>query len=91
MFPKFFSKKIIWPIIIGLLLILPAFSFEASVGFLYDQFPLTLEPGQRTEAAGPFFYSEKKEGENTWAIPPFFRITQIRLSAIAKTIFYIRC
>jgi hypothetical protein len=72
MFPKFFSKKIIWPIIIGLLLILPAFSFEASVGFLYDQFPLTLEPGQRTEAAGPFFYSEKKEGENTWAIPPFF-------------------
>ena len=42
----------------------------ASVGFLFDSFSLVLEPGQRTEAAGPFYYSEKKEDEATLAIPP---------------------
>jgi hypothetical protein len=41
-------------------------------GLLFDQFSLTLGPGQRTEAAGPFFYSEQKNTEFTWALPPFF-------------------
>src|ERR1700693_5565973 len=41
-------------------------------GFLFDQFPLTLEAAQRTEAARPFFYSEQKETESTIAVPPFF-------------------
>ncbi|HEY5915738.1 MAG TPA: hypothetical protein VJA21_34570 [Verrucomicrobiae bacterium] len=39
-------------------------------GPLYDEFQLTLSPGQRVEAAGPFFYEEEKEAERTWAIPP---------------------
>jgi len=39
-------------------------------GFLFDEFDLTLAPGHRTEAAGPFFYSEHKETRNTWAVPP---------------------
>jgi hypothetical protein len=43
-----------------------------SAGFLYDQFNLTLEAGRRTEAMGPFFYSEKKEDEGTLAFPPFY-------------------
>lgn len=44
-----------------------------SIGFLFDRFKLTLEDGYRTEAAGPFYYSEKTaEGENIWAIPPFY-------------------
>src|SRR5665213_2257449 len=43
-----------------------------SAGFLFDQFKLTLENGQRTEAAGPFFYSEKNESGQTLAVPPFF-------------------
>ena len=30
-------------------------------GFLFDEFDLTLAPGHRTEAVGPFFYSEQKE------------------------------
>ena len=29
-------------------------------GSLYDQFPLTLDSGQRTEAVGPLFYSTSK-------------------------------
>jgi len=41
-------------------------------GFLFDQFQLTLEAGQRTEAAGPFFYSDQRESESTIAVPPFF-------------------
>src|SRR4051794_29444712 len=45
-------------------------------GFLYDNFELTLAPGRRTEAAGPFFYSEQKDTQHTWAIPPLFSRTQ---------------
>ncbi|HEV2694713.1 MAG TPA: hypothetical protein VG347_17590 [Verrucomicrobiae bacterium] len=43
-----------------------------SAGFLYDDFDLTLEPGHRSEAAGPFYYTEEKESEATLAFPPFF-------------------
>lgn len=41
-------------------------------GLLYDQFPLTLDSGRRTEAVGPLFYDEEKGSEKTWALPPFF-------------------
>jgi len=41
-----------------------------SAGFLFDEFNLTLEPGHRTEAVGPFYYSEKKADDATLAIPP---------------------
>jgi hypothetical protein len=39
-------------------------------GPLFDQFSLTLDSGQRTEAVGPFFYDQQKDSERTWAIPP---------------------
>ena len=39
-------------------------------GPLFDEFDLTLFPGHRTEAAGPFFYSQEKETQRTWAVPP---------------------
>ena len=45
---------------------------EFHAGPIYDQFPLTLDSGQRTEAAGPFFYEQEKDSEKTWAIPPLF-------------------
>jgi len=41
-------------------------------GLLYDQFPLTLDSGRRTEAVGPLFYDEQKNAESTWALPPLF-------------------
>jgi hypothetical protein len=44
----------------------------SGIGPVLDRFNLTLETGYRTEAVGPFFYSETKDSENTWAIPPFF-------------------
>lgn len=44
----------------------------AGLGFVYDHFKLTLEDGYRTEAAGPFYYSEKKDSQVMWALPPFF-------------------
>jgi hypothetical protein len=45
---------------------------DASAGFLFDHFKLTLEDGCRTEAAGPFYYSQHTDSENVWAVPPFF-------------------
>jgi hypothetical protein len=45
---------------------------ETHMGFLFDQFRLTLEDGYRTEAAGPFYYSQQTDSENIWAIPPFY-------------------
>ena len=44
----------------------------SGIGPVLDRFNLTLEAGYRTEAAGPFFYSETKDSEITRAIPPFF-------------------
>ena len=41
-------------------------------GPLFDEFRLTLSPGCRTEALGPLFYSEEKETQKTWALPPLF-------------------
>lgn len=47
--------------------VLPAEGFRA--GPIYDDFNLTLAPGQRQEILGPFFYSEDKETQHTWTIP----------------------
>ncbi len=44
-------------------------------GLFYDHFRLTLDEGERTEAAGPFFYDEHQDTKRTWAIPPFFSHT----------------
>jgi len=41
-------------------------------GPLFDEFGLTLAPGNRTEALGPLFYSEQQETRGTWAVPPLF-------------------
>jgi hypothetical protein len=41
-------------------------------GLFFDEFPLTLGAGHRTEAAGPFYYDQQKDSETTWAIPPLF-------------------
>jgi hypothetical protein len=44
-------------------------------GFLFDSHPLVLEPGTRTEAAGPCYYEQQTELGHTWAFPPFFSRT----------------
>lgn len=40
------------------------------VGPLYDEIQLTLDSGQRMEAAGPFLYDEQKGSQRTWALAP---------------------
>jgi hypothetical protein len=45
---------------------------EFHAGLLFDQFSLTLDSGQRTEAMGPLYYSQQKNSESTWGLPPFF-------------------
>ena len=49
-----------------------AFSADFSAGFIYDQFPLTIGSGQRTEIFGPIYYHELDESNKTIAFPPFF-------------------
>src|SRR4051812_12156510 len=44
----------------------------ATFGPAFHEFPLTLSPGHRTEGLGPLFYSEQKETQHTFAIPPLF-------------------
>lgn len=41
-----------------------------NVGPLFDQFPLTLRDGTRTEAVGPFFNTQTSGAEEAWAVPP---------------------
>ncbi len=41
-------------------------------GFAFDRFKLTMEDGFRTEAAGPFYYSQQNDSEKIYAFPPFF-------------------
>lgn len=49
---------------------------EAQWGPLYHEFRLTLEPGRRQEALGPFWYHQELEAPrnvtHTWAVPPLF-------------------
>ena len=47
-----------------------------SAGPLIHTFPLTLEPGFRCEAAGPFYYDAERDGETVWAFPPF--VSEVR-------------
>ena len=72
--PQASSFHYLWPLIVAVTTILPfsAITAENSLGFVFDRFQLTLEAGCRTEAAGPFFYTQQTESENVWAIPPFF-------------------
>ena len=54
-----------------------AFGSDAlHAGFLFDEFNLTSAPGHRTEALGPFFYSEQKETQRIWAVPPVLSFTR---------------
>ncbi len=39
-------------------------------GPIFDEFALTLDSGKGIEAAGPFFYDQQKDPEETWAVPP---------------------
>jgi hypothetical protein len=47
---------------------------DASFGPLFQQFKLTLDPGDRTEVAGPLYYQQDVWGDNDrtrlWAAPP---------------------
>jgi hypothetical protein len=49
---------------------------DISFGPLYDEFPLTLASGKRTEAVGPFFYFERQESQKQFALPPLFSCTR---------------
>ena len=60
----------------------------AAAGFLFDSFSLVLEPGQRTEAVGPFYYSEKKEDEATLAIPPLISFYENSVIKSGKLDFF---
>jgi hypothetical protein len=69
-------RGLLWRLAVALSLCSSAVGRDApSIGPLFDEFDLTLEVGHRTEALGPFFYSETQDTQRTWAIPPFFSHT----------------
>ena len=45
-------------------------------GPLFDEFSLTLAPGRRVEAAGPFYFKEWQESRETWGLPPLLWATR---------------
>ena len=45
-----------------------------AAGPLFDRFPLTLLPGTRTEAFGPFYYRVETPKATIVGVPPFFSI-----------------
>ena len=49
---------------------------EFHAGPALDRFSLTLGEGERTEIAGPLFYSERNETKRIWALPPVFSYTK---------------
>lgn len=51
---------------------LAADRWEKTLGPLIQTFPLTLEPGWGTEAAGPFYYRQERDGETLLGLPPFY-------------------
>jgi hypothetical protein len=74
-------------VLIGLVLTLLQQPCQADVlnaGPAFDQFNLTLAAGHRTEALGPLFYSETKDSQKTWAIPPLFSITKDPVTDFAE-------
>jgi hypothetical protein len=54
--------------------------FDEWVNFgpLFQTFPLTLEPGEGTEAVGPLFYRHETADETLWAIPPLVSSSSTR-------------
>lgn len=50
--------------------------WDPNAGFIYDRFDLTLSPGERIEAAGPFYYREMQESRRIWALPPLLTFSQ---------------
>jgi hypothetical protein len=51
---------------------LSVFGGDFSAGFFYDQFPLALGSGERTEIMGPFYYRQQDDSVKTVAFPPFY-------------------
>ena len=49
---------------------------EISAGPFYQEFRLTLEVGERTEAISPLFSFEEKGSQRQWAVPPLFSYTR---------------
>src|SRR5580658_8964619 len=49
-----------------------AWGDDLSIGPFFDQFPLTIGSGERTEIMGPFYYNEQNGSEKTVAFPPFY-------------------
>ncbi len=62
--------------ILSLLLAASVSARAADFGPLWADFPLTLELGERTEAAGPLFYNQQSGSQDTWAVPPLFSGTR---------------
>ena len=56
---------------------------ETLIGPAYSRFDLTLEPGQRTELAGPLYYRQEQDELRIWGVPPLLAYSE-RPAIVAK-------
>ncbi|MFM2293705.1 MAG: hypothetical protein RLZZ350_118, partial [Verrucomicrobiota bacterium] len=62
--------------VLGLLNAVQLRADSQDVGFLFDDFPLTIADGHRTEILGPVFYHEQKESQEQFSMPPLWSWTR---------------
>jgi hypothetical protein len=67
---RFNAHALYLGVVSGLAISASALAGDFRAGPLFDQFPLTLDSGHRTEALGPLFYNEQRDTQWTWAVPP---------------------
>ena len=68
---------LLWALALGVSTPLSTWAEDGpDAGFLYDEYDLTLAPGHRIEAVGPFYYSQQKETQRLWAVPPVLSYTR---------------
>lgn len=61
-----------WALVLGLVTALVRGQAEPLAGPLFAHYRLTLEPGERTEALGPFWVHQRRESEEWFGLPPLF-------------------
>ena len=77
--PRRSPRPWLWTVVV--LLVHATLGLRAGEGYtepLINRFPLTLEPGEREEALGPFYYQEEAVAHELTALPPLWSCTKYR-------------
>ena len=65
-----------WAVALVFLALTVTVRADISAGPAFSDFALTLDPGHKTQIAGPLYYSLEREDTTQWAIPPLMSYTR---------------